>query len=58
MKPLFFDLAGHGIKLPLDEVKEKVHKLTHGEDSPKKSGAKGESAGLSGFVKGLWGWGK
>lgn len=45
-KPLFYDLALNFVDFPnLD------HKL---EDAQQKSGA----AGISGLVKGLWGWGK
>ena len=50
-KPLFFDLALNHIKVPLDDIAEKA-----GVNS-KKSPSKDSGAGLSGFVKGLWGWG-
>jgi len=48
-KPLFFDLALNHIKLP-DKLEEQAGL------SPKKSQTK--DAGITGFVKGLWGWGK
>ncbi|XP_022917079.2 signal recognition particle subunit SRP68 [Onthophagus taurus] len=44
-KPLFYDLAFNYVQFPKMPEKE--------EDKEKK-----ESAGLTGFVKGLWGWGK
>jgi len=49
-KPVFFDLAGHQINFPEEELEAKVR-----GQSPKKSGKEG--AGITGFVKGLWGWG-
>lgn len=46
VKPLFFDLALNHIEMP--SLKEKLE-----------GGAKQkQAAGISGFVKGLWGWGK
>ncbi|XP_054262090.1 signal recognition particle subunit SRP68 [Macrosteles quadrilineatus] len=44
-KPLFFDLALNLIKYP------------NLEDKVDNAGKKGNPAGLTGFVKGLWGWG-
>lgn len=48
-KPLFFDLAGNHARYPVDEIAERAG-IT--KKSPKKEGA-----GLTGLVKGLWGWG-
>lgn len=45
-KPLFFDLAFNLVKFP--DLQDKL-------DSPNKN--KGPAAGMSGFVKGLFGWG-
>lgn len=49
-KPLFFDLALNHIQYPKEEVQEQAG------ISSKKSPTAGAS-GLTGFVKGLWGWG-
>lgn len=46
---MFFDLALNTIQIPEDEVEAAAGV------SPKKSPSK--DAGLTGFVKGLWGWG-
>lgn len=48
-KPLFFDLAGNHISYPMDEIEEKAGTS---KKSPKKEGG-----GITGLVKGLWGWG-
>jgi len=48
-KPLFFDMAGNHIKLPIKEIEEKAGVS---KKSPKK-----EASGITGLVKGLWGWG-
>jgi signal recognition particle subunit SRP68 len=49
-KPLFFDLALNHVQYPKEEVQDKAGV------APKKSSPTGAS-GLTGFVKGLWGWG-
>lgn len=46
-KPLFYDLALNYVEMP--SLQEK---LDDGKGSQK------QGAGISGFVKGLWGWGK
>lgn len=46
MKPLFYDLALNFVELP-----DLTEKLEEGQSKQK-------GAGISGFVKGLWGWGK
>ncbi|XP_058058297.1 signal recognition particle subunit SRP68 [Anopheles bellator] len=46
-KPLFFDLALNFVEFP--SLEDKVE--------PKAAGGKGATAGMSGFVKGLFGWG-
>lgn len=45
-KPLFFDLANNLVAFP--DLTEKLEGQTKGK----------QAAGISGFVKGLWGWGK
>ncbi|ENN74858.1 hypothetical protein HUJ04_003091 [Dendroctonus ponderosae] len=45
-KPLFFDLANNLVAFP--DLTEKLEGQTKGK----------QGAGISGFVKGLWGWGK
>ncbi|XP_017770526.1 PREDICTED: signal recognition particle subunit SRP68 [Nicrophorus vespilloides] len=48
-KPLFYDLALNYVQMP-EELQDKI-------DGGKKDQSKQQS-GISGFVKGLWGWGK
>lgn len=47
-KPLFYDLALNFVEYP-----DLSDKLEGGQQKQQKQGA-----GISGFVKGLWGWGK
>lgn len=46
-KPLFYDLALNFVQLP-----DLTEKIDGGQPKQK------QGAGISGFVKGLWGWGK
>ncbi|KAI5698422.1 hypothetical protein M8J75_006600 [Diaphorina citri] len=50
-KPLFFDLAQNQLEFPSLEDKLDV------KIKPAAGGGSGQPAGISGFVKGLWGWG-
>lgn len=54
-KPLFFDLALNHVTFP--SVDHKLPVTERPEGAQQKDEAAGQPGGLSGLVKGLWGWG-
>lgn len=54
-KPLFFDLALNHVTFP--SVDHKLPVIERPEGAQQKDTAAGQPAGLTGLVKGLWGWG-